>query len=241
MKHLIVSLHDFHPGSRLAVMDQVAELEKWGVARTSILVIPHYHHGRRTCDDGDAVAWLNEREQAGDDLVLHGYYHDRSGNKGGSYFLTRLYTANEAECLDLSDGELRHRIELGRRLWEEQEWALPGFIAPGWLLPERQDKVLRQLGFEYTTRLGSFSQLQKGWRRESQSLCYSTRAAWRRSLSAFWNPALFSRLKKKDLIRLSLHPNDLNWPELKLQIQELVEMALAEGFQPITYRDYAQM
>jgi uncharacterized protein len=100
---------------------------------------------------------------------------------------------------------------------------------------------LKRLGFDYTTRLGRFTQLQKNRQHNSQSLCYSTRAAWRRGLSAFWNPALFWHLRRTETIRLSLHPNDFTWPALKLQIQETVEMALAEGFEPITYRDYAKM
>jgi uncharacterized protein len=241
MKSFIVSLHDFHPGSRELISAQVDLLQQWGVKNCSILVIPHYHHGKRTRDDQKSLDYLNQRHQAGDDLVLHGYYHDRSGNKGGSYFLTQLYTANEAEFLDLSDGEMRHRIELGRKLWEEQGWPLHGFIAPGWLMPGEQDKLLKRLGFDYTTRLGRFTQLQKNRQHNSQSLCYSTRAAWRRGLSAFWNPALFWHLRRTETIRLSLHPNDFTWPALKLQIQETVEMALAEGFEPITYRDYAKM
>ncbi len=241
MKSLIISLHDFHPGSRELIADQVSVLEKWGVGKCSILVIPHYHHGKRTRDDEQCIAYLGQRRLAGNDLVLHGYYHDRSGNKEGSYFLTRFYTANEAEFLDLSDGEMKHRIEMGRKLWEEQNWPLDGFIAPGWLMPKEQDKLLKHLGFKYTTRLGHFTQLQKGRERKSQSLCYSTRAAWRRGISSFWNPVLFRRLRRTETIRLSLHPNDFVWPQLRLQIEQMVEMALAEGFEPITYRDYAQM
>jgi uncharacterized protein len=241
MKSLIVSLHDFHPGSKDLIADQVKTLKEWGLEKNSILVIPHYHHGQQTCHDAQSVAYLQQRYQAGDDLVLHGYYHDRSGHQEGSYFLTKLYTANEAEFLDLSDGEMAHRIKLGRRLWDEQGWKLHGFIAPGWLMPVAQDRLLRELDFDYTTRLSTFTQLQKKRQSKTQSLCYSTRAAWRRSLSSFWNPALFWSLRRTDTVRLSLHPNDFSWPSLKLQIQEIVEMALAEGFEPITYRDYAKM
>jgi uncharacterized protein len=241
MKSLIVSIHDFHPGSREKIAAQIELLQQWGVTRCSILVIPQYHHGRRTCDDEKSIRYLDAQHAAGSELVLHGHYHDRKGNEGGSYFWTKLYTANEAEFLDLSDGELRHRIELGKKLWEDRQWHLSGFVAPGWLMPASQDKILKKLGFDYTTRLREFHQLSKGWKKKSQSLCYSTRAAWRRDLSCFWNPALFRQLRGQDTVRLSLHPEDFQWEQTRLQIQEIVEMALAEGFQPITYREYAQM
>jgi len=241
MKSLIVSLHDFHPGSRELIAEQIQELSALGVDHFSILVIPQYHHGKRTCDDAASLAYLNQRHAAGDDLVLHGHYHDRRGNKGGSFFLTQLYTANEAEFLDLSDGEFMHRIELGSKLWAQQDWGLHGFIAPGWLMPSVQDKLLKRMGIDYTTRLSEFTQIQKNNRKKSQSLCYSTRSSWRRSVSSYWNPFLFSSLRRTDMVRLSLHPHDFAWPLLKQQIKEILQMALADGFQPITYRDYAKM
>lgn len=241
MKRLIISLHDFHPGSRELIQDQIQSLIGWGVNQFSILVIPQYHHGKRTRDDALSLEFLNQRHQAGDDLTLHGYYHDRSGNKGGSYFFTKLYTANEAEFLDLSDGEFTHRVELGAKLWEDQGWPLNGFIAPGWLMPQAQNKLLKRIGLTYTTRLTEFTQLQKGVTTRSQSLCYSTRATWRRSLSVLWNPILLSKLRRSDTVRLSLHPEDFLWPEIKHQVEEILQMALADGYEPITYRDYAQM
>lgn len=240
-KSLIISLHDFHPGSKNLIAEQVDFLGGLGVKNFSILVVPCYHHGKRTKESPASIDFLQQRHEAGDDLVLHGYYHDRSGMAEGNLFFTRFYTENEAECLDLSDGELSHRLELGRQFWNERGWPLHGFIAPAWLLPRHQDAVLKRQGFEYTTRLGHISLVQKGLIRKSQSLCYSTRSAWRRTLSLTWNPVLFSRLRKTDTVRLSLHPNDLTFPQVRLQIKEIVEMALAEGYQPLTYRDYGQV
>jgi len=51
---------------------------------------------------------------------------------------------------------------------------------------------------------------------------------------------LFARLRGKPLLRLSLHPHDLEYPDLRQQIREIVQMALADGYQPITYAAYAQ-
>jgi len=40
------------------------------------------------------------------------------------------------------------------------------------------------------------------------------------------------------LIRLSLHPRDLEFPLLRRQIDQVVRAALKRGFAPTTYGDY---
>jgi predicted deacetylase len=76
-KSFIVSLHDAHPGSRAQIAEQVAFLAAYGVTRSSILVVPEFHHGASagaSAEFRDAVsAW----QAQGHELVLHGYYHDR--------------------------------------------------------------------------------------------------------------------------------------------------------------------
>jgi predicted deacetylase len=242
MKHLIISLHDCHPGSLTAIRGQIDFLTPLGVRNFSILAVPHFHHQRALRHDPATLAVLGERHAAGDDIVIHGYYHDRAGMGGGSWFWTKIYTAGEAEFLDLSDGEARHRLTRALTVWEDQDWRPDGFIAPAWLMPEEQDVILKRMNFTYTTRLKYFQNLRTLQKTETQSLCYSTRAAWRRAVSLRWNKWLFARLlKTRDVIRLSLHPHDLEFEPIQRQIREIVENALASGHQPITYAAYAKL
>ncbi|MFH1067749.1 MAG: polysaccharide deacetylase family protein [bacterium] len=237
-KKLIVSLHDLHPASLKDVAGQVEFCRERGVDRFSILAIPHYHHGKKLADNADALRWLDERASAGDDLVLHGFYHDRFNRAGGSFFFTRFYTANEAEFLDMTAAEVLARLEEGGRLWKERGWPLAGFIAPGWLFPFTQDALLKEFGFDYTTRLRGIYALKKDRFIRAQSLCYSTRAAWRIVASLAWNRFLFQRLLKQPVMRLSLHPQDLSNPSVRRQIGDFLELALAEGFEPVSYKEY---
>ena len=96
------------------------------------------------------------------------------------------------------------------------------------------------MGFSYTTRVSEIIPLRPGVNRvkSSQSLCYSTRAAWRRLASAVWNKYLYGRLRDTDLVRLSLHPRDLEFPLMRRQIDQILRASLKRGFQPTTYGEY---
>jgi hypothetical protein len=96
------------------------------------------------------------------------------------------------------------------------------------------------MGFAYTTRLREIIPLLPGLNRvtTSPTLCYSSRAGWRRVASGVWNKHLYGRLRQTDLVRLSLHPRDLEFPLLRRQIDQIVRSSLKRGFQPSTYNDH---
>lgn len=242
-KHLIVSLHDAHPGSHAQIADQIAFLKTYGISSASILIVPRFHHEQPTAENSafcdDARAW----QDAGHELVLHGYFHDRAESppeKLTTLFWTRLYTSREAEFLDLPPATARQRLEWGRELFKSQGWRGTGFIAPAWLMVSGLINILADMGFTYTNRLRDIIPLAPGTNRiiPSQSLCYSTRAAWRRFASAIWNKHLYQRLRETDLIRLSLHPRDLEFPLMRRQIDQIIRASLKRGFEPTTYGDY---
>ena len=243
-KTLIVSLHDAHPGSRAAIADQLAFLRTYGISATSILVVPDFHHACPASKDAAFCEDVSTWQAQGHELVLHGYFHDRLHSPRetlGTLFWTRLYTSREAEFLDLPMDEARVRLRRGREMFAAQGWDVRGFIAPAWLMSPATLGLLEELGFTYTNRLRDIIPFERGVRRDiirSQSLCYSTRASWRRFASAIWNKQLFGKLRETNLIRLSLHPRDLEFPLLRRQIDQILRSALKRGFQPSTYAEY---
>jgi hypothetical protein len=56
--------------------------------------------------------------------------------------------------------------------------------------------------------------------------------------SALWNKRLFGKLRETNLIRLSLHPRDLEFPLLRRQIDQILRSSFRRGFQPTTYADH---
>ncbi len=242
-KSLIVSLHDAHPGSHAAIAEQVAFLATYGITRSSILVVPEFHHGGSLLADKTFCETVSGWQAQGHEIVLHGYFHDRQESPPenlSTVFWTRLYTNREAEFLDLPRETARLRLERGRALFESQGWRATGFVAPAWLMADGLTNLLAEMGFAYTTRVGEIIPLLPGLNRVkvSQSLCYSTRAAWRRFASGVWNKYLYGRLRETDLVRLSLHPRDLEFPLMRRQIDQILRASLKRGFQPTTYGDY---
>ncbi|MBX7158212.1 MAG: polysaccharide deacetylase family protein [Verrucomicrobiae bacterium] len=245
-KHLIVSLHDVHPGSLERIREQTQFCENLGVFPLSLLVVPHYHQQKKIIDCPVTVAWLQERQAQGDEMVLHGYYHQRVAQKNAlnNWFWTRFYTQNEAEFYDLNQHEANHRIEQGRQLLEEIGLITKGFIAPAWLMSQDVFRVIFEKKFHYTNTISKIfftSSNSKTIRNvSSRSLCYSTRAKWRSETSLIWNRALGRRLRSKNLIRLSLHPNDLTFPAIRRQVEFFLKDVMEQGFQPITYAGWVE-
>jgi len=242
-KSLIVSLHDAHPGSQAQLAEQVAFLAAYGITRSSILVVPEYHHGGSILQDKTFCDAVSGWQSGGHEIVLHGYFHDRRESPPenlATVFWTRFYTNREAEFLDLPLETARLRLDRGRALFASLGWHATGFVAPAWLMASGLTNLLAEMGFAYTTRVGEIIPLLPGTNRlkASQSLCYSTRAGWRRFASALWNKTLYGRLREADLVRLSLHPRDLEFPLIRRQIDQIVRASLKRGFQPTTYGDY---
>lgn len=241
-RYLVVSLHDVHEGSLSLIQEQVRFCEELGVASLSLLVVPNYHQQGQWNHSQILVDWLKKRQEKGDEIVLHGYYHQRV-NQATSYrnwFWTQFYTQNEAEFLDLNETEAKQRIDLGLQTFLSEDLLTSGFIAPAWLMSDDTLKTIFKMGFHYTNTLTHLFinpiLLQRGSTQiASQSLCYSSRAAWRRISSLIWNRILFHRVSTQSFIRLSLHPQDLTFTSFRKQIQFFLKEMLDQGVIPISY------
>ncbi len=236
-KSLVVSLHDVSPHTRAACTEILGALAGRGVAHCSLLVIPDHHHRGPMLDDAAFGVWLRTQAAAGHEVVIHGYHHQRARRAGesvGAKFTTRLYTADEGEFYDLDRATARELVAKARAEFQQLSLAPTGFIAPAWLLSREAEDALRDLRIEYTTRLGSVLDLQSGRTFASQSLVWSVRSGWRRWVSLRWNAFLFHRLASNPLLRISIHPVDLQHATIWQQVRELVTRALADR-EPLTY------
>ncbi len=243
VKSFVVSLHDVSPHTWPDCARILGDLRELGVEKCSLLVIPDHHRRGHFLADPGFCAWLGEQARAGHELVIHGSVHQRSRRAGeglAARLTTQFYTADEGEFFDLDRATAHALVAQARVDFRQIGLAPTGFIAPAWLLSADAEAALRDLGLDYTTRLGTVLDLQKnGPAFRSQSLVWSVRSAWRRAVSRAWNALLFRRLAGNPLMRLSIHPVDLAHPAIWRQIRALTIRAIAER-DPRTYADWIE-
>ena len=237
---LVVSIHDVAPVTRSPVERILTQLGHVGVPQCSLLVVPDYHRTGRSLGDPVFTEWLRDLDAQGHEVVIHGFYHQRARRAGESTLekvVTRVYTAGEGEFYDLGYGEALRRIRDAQDEFAAHGFHPAGFIAPAWLLGVEAMRAAGDAGLRYTTTLRGVRDLTTGEEFLSQSLVYSTRSAWRRAVSPFWNRALFRRLTKTPLLRLSLHPPDIDHRAIWQQTGEIIREALLDR-QAMTYQEW---
>ena len=237
---LIVSIHDVAPSTQPAVDKIISELAQKGIRHCSLLVVPDYHRQGASMQDRQFVSWLRDLEARGNEIVIHGYFHERPPRTQESVlekFVTQSYTQGEGEFYDIDYDEALRRIKTARDDFKAAGLKPRGFVAPAWLLSSGAERAARDAEMEYTTRLRTVLDLRSGETFPARSLVYSVRNGWRRTVSLAWNGALGRLLKDKQLLRLSIHPPDFSHPAIWRQIVDLVsEMAPART--PTTYQDW---
>lgn len=237
---LVVSLHDVAPSTRETCERILSELSKTGVRACSLLVVPNYHQQGLAMEDRQFVAWLRHLESQGNEIVIHGYFHERArrGNETmRQKATTRFYTNDEGEFYDLDYDEAFRRITMARDAFRQNGLTPRGFIAPAWLLSAAGERAARDAEMEYTTRLRTVRDLRTGEDFSAFSLVYSVRNKWRRATSLAWNASLRLLVREKPLVRLSVHPPDYSFPAIWQQIVDLIK-EMQDSRTPTTYRDW---
>ena len=239
-RSLVVSLHDVSPNTRPACERILAELATLGVRATSLLIIPDHHHRGHFLDDPAFCAWLRSLAEQEHEAIIHGYFHQRTRRDGETPMakaMTRFYTADEGEFYDIDRVAARDLVVKGREEFRRIDLDPRGFIAPAWLLGAEAEAALRELGLEYTTLLGRVVDFKRDTTHTSQSLVWSVRSAGRRGVSRMWNAFLFHRLATNPLMRISIHPVDIEHPAIWRQIRALIARALADR-KALTYHAF---
>lgn len=242
MKHadprLIVSFHDLHPGSQDHCRRFIERCHALGVDALSLLVVPRYHGRPPFTEDPEFTAWLGELAAAGHDLCLHGNAHRAERIEGGlgAQITGRIYTAGEGEFHRLTEAEAERAVADGLALFRSAHLPVYGFTAPAWLISDAARKVLVRSGFLYQTLWDCVELLQTGDVLPAPTLVYSSRSAWRRVLSRRWVPFFLRWNRNRPLLRLAVHPVDLDHPAIEAQLYAVLEAAL-RARTAVTYRD----
>jgi predicted deacetylase len=237
---VVVSLHDVAPSSQTIAEKMISELANSGVRVCSLLVVPDYHHQGLVTKDQQFISWLRGLESDGHEIVIHGYFHERTRRTDETMrdkFFTRFYSDDEGEFYDIGYDEALRRIVTARDEFRESGLKPRGFVAPAWLLSAEAERAARDAEMEYTTRLRTVRDLRSGEEFSARSIVYSVRSGWRRAVSLGWNAASFQILKNNPLLRISVHPPDYSHPAIWRQIIDLISAA-SELRIATTYQDW---
>ena len=239
-RSLIVSFHDLHPGSRAACQRFIDLAAEAGVPRLSLLVVPRWHGGRPFDQDPDFVAWLHQLADAGHDLCLHGDTHAAEEIRGGpvARLMARYYTNSEGEFYQLTRSEAEKKLEDGLERFSSSNLPVHGFTAPAWLLSPPARVALQNRGFHYNTLLGQVELLQENRPIAAPTLVFSCRSGWRRVVSRYWTRFWMRVQAGAPVLRLAVHPCDLEHPSILNSVICLLHRAVKDR-RPMTYRDLA--
>lgn len=235
-----VALHDVAFATQDRCVRLVDRLDHIGPLPLSLLISPRWH---RKGSDARFERWVESRLARGDELLLHGLTHLDDADPPRwplDWLRRRVYSNGEAEFAALDADESLRRLRAGLKWFNDRGWPVRGFVAPAWMLGPAAWSVLRRPMFDYTctlTRLVALTEREhvvparalKAW-----SIVYSTRSAWRRAASLRWNEWIVRRQAEAPLLRLELHPADIDHPAVCDHALRMIGHALARQREPMT-------
>jgi hypothetical protein len=239
-RSLVVSIHDVSPITWETTKSILADLQELGAIHCSLLVIPNHHHRGHFLENSGFCSWLRQRSESGDEIVIHGYFHQRERKPAESALqkmITRVYTQDEGEFYDIDEETAFDVVSRAQAEFRETGLNPSGFISPAWLLSAPAERALHRAGCSYTTRIGSVTDLRSNAIHPSQSMVYSVQNAWRRRASLAWNALLYRRLHTNPLLRIGIHPPDIKQPAIWRQIRHYLSLALEDRV-PLTYEKW---
>ena len=240
MKAVCLVLHDVAPSTWADYQPFVEAVDALGDVPMTWLVVPDFHRHDALDANPAFRRVLDARVTRGDELALHGYYHDDQEpmpNTPRDWFMRRVYT-HESEFYRLSREAALARLHAGLDMFQRYDWPVQGFVAPAWLMSDGTRQALRELPLSYTSdpqhlyRLPDFSSI------DAPGLVWSARSAWRRGLSKILSDQREQRWREASVIRLGLHPVDMRHRFSRDYWLHTLQRLLAEGRVPLTKIDW---
>jgi len=240
MKAVCLVLHDVAPSTWADYQPFVEAVDALGDVPMTWLVVPDFHRHDALDANPAFRRVLDARVARGDELALHGYYHDDQEplpNNPRDWFMRRVYT-HEGEFYRLSREAALARLHAGLEMFQRYDWPVQGFVAPAWLMSDGTRQALRELPLSYTSdpqhlyRLPDFSAI------DAPGLVWSARSAWRRGVSKILSDQREQRWREASVIRLGLLPVEMLHRFSRDYWLHTLQRLLAEGRVPLTKIDW---
>lgn len=231
-----VVLHDVAPATWEMYRDFVRDVDEIGQVPLTLLVVPNYHHQGKFSGFPDFCQAMERRQSRGDELVLHGYYHQDDLPLPWLFpkdiFMRQIFT-HEGEFYPLTESMARERLERGLEQFDRLGWPVAGFVAPAWLMGYGARKALASTPLRYTSDSGGLLLLPDFGKIRAPTLVWSSGSAWRRRVSRYWNERRRRENAEIPLLRLGLHPVDMQHSDVRNYWLETLEKLLKSRM-PVT-------
>jgi uncharacterized protein len=227
MKHLLLSIHDVTPHHFERVKSIHDLLQDLGVGnRYAMLVVPDFWHQWPLEQYREFVQWIGDRAQEGVEIILHGFTHRDETTHLSRFkaWKAKTLTAREGEFYGLSEKSATKRLRQGVQVLQDQcDIKVQGFVAPAWLYSDGTRMALHDLGFQFA---------EDHWRvwspNRGKVLCrgpvisYASRSEGRIRSSLFWSKIASWLLRPLPVLRLAIHPHDLDCDRLVKEIKRII-------------------
>jgi predicted deacetylase len=236
---IAVSLHDVEP----ATFERCALIRDWlndhGVDRVTLLVIPapdlHPFHDRRP----DMADWLEECARGGDAVAQHGFQHRQARRvHGPRQLVARLRAGDAAEFVGLDDTETRRAVLAGRRVLKLAGIQPRGFVAPGYAYTGALRATLAT-SFDWWAGFGRLHRLADDGEHTTTAPALTLGTSTR--LKRWTSPVVVraGALLSGDLLRLEIHPADLDHPRCVAAVERVLRGARTRD--AVTYDQLAAL
>ena len=232
---LVVSIHDVAPVHWDRVERMLHALDAIGVRRRSLLVIPNYHGEGEIDRRADFCEWLRERQETGDELILHGYEHRdvRRPTSRLDRFKHRWFTQGEGEFLPLDYDEAGARIGQGLAVFDRAGLHTEGFVAPAWLINAGGLRAARDRGLTFTNSYLRISDLANDRSWFAPSLVFGP-GTLNEDVGIRVQAGVAGLLARRAIARVVLHPPCVDHPARFARILAMIATQL-ERHRPTTY------
>jgi uncharacterized protein len=221
---LLVSIHDVTPALEFSVKTLWRYCAEHEIT-PALLVVPNWHGEWPLGAHPGFVAWLRQCAAGGAEVILHGARHDEQGLPRSWRDARRAWgrTAREGEFLTLSREAAFDRIWDGLATLRELDLAPLGFVPPAWLMREEAHLAVRDAGLRFSEDEQTVRVFPSGQRFRAPAVRWSGRTPLRAHASAWVADGRWMLQRSERLIRLALHPQDLEHPATECSVLEALD------------------
>jgi hypothetical protein len=207
----------------------------------SMLVVPGPWREGNLLADTPFIEWLSTTMNKSHEVVLHGWSHtiDHRNRPGALHALAGQFVARGCqEFWGITEAEAHVRLQKGLSTLAQLGYSPSGFIAPGWMTSSAAVRAVTEIGFDYLTSHFHVRDLVLGNQHFTPVVCQRP-GSLSSGVIAHATKYLAVILRSLNLpLRVAVHPDDLHDPRLRNAILHVVDRAIADGYQSVTYERF---